>query len=110
MEFYAGDTVQITFTVTDAGGSPKDLTGASAEFGIGYPGVPRLELESPDAAIVWSDPAAGELKVNLSKSETRALAPGRRSFVGTYQLRITDGAGVGTTVVVGDVTCKASIV
>jgi len=110
MEFFAGDDVLITFFVETSAGAPKDLVGASLEFAIGYPGAPRLEIESPDPAIVWAAPASGQVQILLSSEQTQSLAPGRRDFRGEYQLRITDALAIGSTTVVGDVFCKASIV
>lgn len=89
---YQGDTETWTITVTDAtSGDPVNLTGAAVELRVRSPqgyDEPALQL-FVGSGITLTQPALGEMTVNLTASQTAAL----ECRLHYYWIRVTlDGA------------------
>lgn len=84
-----GDTEEYTFSFTDSGGNPYDLTGWTLSFT-----VKQNERDSDDEAAIRKDvsthtnPTEGQTMVNLTSSDTE-IDPGRY----IYDFQVTTAAG-----------------
>jgi hypothetical protein len=100
---YAGDDVAITLTISDDTGATTDLTGSLlAQIRKGHDQV-LVESFSANAP----DPITGICYLSLTHSQTEALGDdgGRHS----WDLQLTDGMGLVTTLVKGAVTTQLDI-
>ena len=109
-ELYAGDDLEIPVTVTEDGlatGAPVDLTGvtgivfAAAVFGVEET---RRVTKTLGAGVAVTDAPAGKFLVTLAAADTAALSGRCR-----YQARIADAAGARSTVLVGVLTVRPTI-
>jgi hypothetical protein len=105
-EIYAGDSKNITVTVTNADGSPIDLTGATIKWAL------KKRVSSPaditketntNAGISVANPTTGVFLIPLKPDDTKDL-----SGVFYHEAEVTDGVGNVSTVLTGEVTIHKS--
>jgi hypothetical protein len=89
-EMYAGDTLDITVTLTDAGGAPLDLTGLTLWWGM--------------ADVVKQVDVGETLTIHLVSADTEALIGAQR-----HQLRAIDVNGRVETLLTGVVRITESV-
>jgi hypothetical protein len=97
-----GSTWFINFLYKDTSGNPVDLTGYTAALQIRetYASTTTLlSLTSSPAAGITITPLTGTIAVTATAAQTGAIATG----VYVYDCEITDGAGVVTRIVQGEV-------
>jgi hypothetical protein len=93
------------------GGTPIDWTGATVEIAVRLVGGTTIELTSPDR-ITLVDPGdldpspAANLIATLTAAETAQLKTDRARH--RYQIRMTDSAGVPTTLLKGEIDARFS--
>jgi len=98
---YKGDFVELLVTLTDAGGAPLDLTGAT----------PRAQLKSdysdrsPKEFSCTTTATPGQVRIFLSSTVTSELLPG--SYIWDFQ--ITSAGGETRTYLAGDVTVNNEV-
>jgi hypothetical protein len=95
-DIYAGDTVDITVTLTDAAGASLDLTGLTLWFGVG-----DVVKTSADPAQIEVDPA---IVIHLLPEDTVGMEGGYK-----HQLRGIDTSGRVETFATGTVRVAASV-
>lgn len=100
-----GNNFRRTFRFKDGAGDPVDLTGSVLVF-VAEAGAIRLVKSSADSSLAMPDPAAGEITLNLTPTETRQLPVGRLRARYEIERRID---GEETTLVAGCITVMDGI-
>ena len=99
-DFTSGDSAHLVFTVTDGAGALVDLTGMTARWVLSPERgmAPLIDKTSAGGGIVFVDAVNGQLRVELSASDTEPLH-------GTYyhELEVTDAAGHVSTAARGEI-------
>jgi hypothetical protein len=102
-----GATFLLSCTWKDAAGDPIDLTGYSAAMQVRRYKTAAdtlLDVSSSGGEITLGD-AAGTIEVAIPATETAALT----GEVAVYDLELTDGSGVVTRLLEGDVTISREV-
>jgi hypothetical protein len=89
--FYCGETWEILGTLTDTNDAPIDLTGASVEWKLDDPsGTTNIKTSTMGAGISLSgQPAAGQILIIVSATDTDNFAPGE--YRDQLTLTLADG-------------------
>jgi hypothetical protein len=85
-EMYAGDTLDITVTLTDAGGAPLDLTGLTLWWGMA-----DVVRQVDETLVIHLIPADTEALIGAQRHQLRAIdVNGRVETLLTGVARITE--------------------
>ena len=109
---HRGDSRRLKITVTDAGGDPKPLTGASITWAMARDRTaPVLVQKTIAAGVTITNPSGGEFIVDIAPADTEdldLLRSGSRSFY--HEAQVTDSAGAVATVTTGTVTVLRDLI
>lgn len=102
---WQGDTKVITCTTYNATGGITNLTGGTIEYKLYETDYTVQVTKTTSSGIVITDAANGVFQVTLSPSDTLTL-------LGTYlhEAELTDANSAVSTLFIGDVTIKKSVV
>jgi hypothetical protein len=109
LAYFAGDDVELEFTITDDSGLAVDISGMTVRFAIartaGSTAVASTEASPQTATSTVTNGAGGVFQVVVPAANTSDLR-------GTYRFEaeIEDGSGDKSTVAWGYVTFKAPVI
>ena len=96
IEVEAGSTLQIPITwntrAEDGTKTPVDLTGYGARMTMRrkVSSDPILELNTVNGGIIITDEAAGQMRINLTATQTSSIIPSQ----GVYDLELINGTNI----------------
>jgi len=100
----AGETVALSFALSQASGAAMDLTGYSLKCQINV-GADPLTLNTMNGGITVPSPTTGQCVLNIASAVTASMPPGSYP----YDVWIVSGAGVETPIFSGNFSVTANV-